>query len=881
MIDLTRCRLGLDEPKPLYARSGRLRLKGWCFDEEHAGPLHLRLCVAGRYHQFQTGLERADLAAAFPQFPQARSAGFLLELWIPIGCHPATLEVSADGKHWMHARQLTLCAEAAPLQGVLDETIQTEGDSSGATLSGWVLHPQDEIAHLELQLAGRTETCHFGQHRAEKRPEFDEMPHGAHCGFTCRISLPAAPAVPRLRARLRSGQLLVLPFEKPLVSSDPHVVEFIAALDEERAGLLSIPASARPRVSIVIAVFNQLGLTLNCLRSIVEHTAAGSYEIIVVDDCSAEPTRCALEKIAGLHLLRNEANRGFLESCNRAAAVARGDYLLFLNNDVEVGPEWIEAMMRVFAERSDAGLVGAKLVYPDGTLQEAGAIIWRDGTGANYGRGGSPSRPEYNYLREVDYCSGACLLTPRALFEELDGFDPQLAPAYYEDTDLAMKVRAAGRKVYYQPAAVVVHHEGATSGRSLESGAKRYQAINRLKFCAKWEKALASHPGPGEVALDLAKDRGVTRRLLVVDARIPQPDHDSGSMRMVNLLRIFLDLGFKVTFLPDNCFRAMPYTARIQAMGIECLYGPFVRDPGDFVRDHAAEFDLILLSRLEVAGKMLPIIHEASPETPTVFDTVDLHFLRGEREAHLADSGQKRETARQTRRVELELAEAADAVVVVSPTEKEILAEAAPSASVAIVSNIHETRPTTTPYAERSGFAFIGGFEHPPNVDAMLWFCREIMPAIVARISDVHLHIIGSRMPDSVRALASPEVTVHGFVEDLGPFFESCLLTIAPLRYGAGVKGKINQSMSHGVPVVTTSIGAEGMYLRHEHDVLVADNPDAFAREVVRLHEDPALWQRLSEGGLANIEKYFSFAAARANVVELLAQLKVAYEIRP
>lgn len=875
MIDLRRCRLEIDAPKPLFARQGRILLQGWCFDEQSRDPLQVRLSIGTRLYLCDFGMARPDVAAKFPQFPQAGHSGFFLESLMPPGCHSATIELSAEGKKWLHARTVTICAEAAPLSGEIEGPAETEIPTRSAIVSGWALQPQEPIHHLALQIGTETAPCHYGHPRVDIAKKFPDSPHAAHCGFTCRIDLPASPAPMRLLARLPSGQLLTLSLARELMTRDPFITDLVAAIDQERSRLLALPAAERPAISIIIAVYDQLRLTLDCLKSIQRQSAPGEYEIIVVDDCSAETTSAALASIPGLHLLRNETNLGFLESCNRGARMARGDYLLFLNNDVEVRPGWLEALRRVFELRADAGLVGAKLIYPDGRLQEAGGIIWRDASGMNYGKGDRAERPEYNYLREVDYCSGACLLMPRALFEEVGGFDPAFAPAYYEDSDLAFKVRAAGRKVYYQPRAVVLHHEGATSGRSTERGAKRFQLVNQTKFREKWEAALASHAQPPEVELARAKERGVARRVLVADARVPRPDEDSGSLRMFNLLGILGELGCRVTFLPANRHRATPYTERLQEMGIECLYEPFLFGTEEFLRERAAEFDLIVLSRLEVGETMLEPCRKAAPRTPIVFDTVDLHFLREEREATLADCAEKRKAAAATRKRELAIAARCDAVIVVSPFEKEMLETELPDKHIALVSNIHEVCPTRTPFAKRRAFAFVGGFEHPPNVDAMLWFCAEIMPRIVARIPNALLHIIGSKMPATVRALAGPNVATHGYVEDLRPFYESCLFTIAPLRYGAGVKGKINQSMSYGVPVVATTIGAEGMHLTDEREILIADEPEAFASAVVRLHEDDALWERLARAGIENVREHFSFAAARAGLRELLEHLEV------
>src|SRR5213592_3225992 len=211
-------------------------------------------------------------------------------------------------------------------------------------------------------------------------------------------------------------------------------------------------------VSIIIPVFNQFRFTQACLASLQEHQGAERFEVIVVDDCSTDATAEAVPRMPGIVYLRTETNSGFITSCNRGAEAARGKYLVFLNNDALVRPGWLTALLDTFAEERRAGIVGSKLLYPDGRLQEAGGIIWRDATGWNYGKFDDPEKPEYNYLREVDYCSAAALMIPKSLFASEGCFDSRYAPAYYEDTDLAFKVRGAGYKVLYQPLSEVIHY---------------------------------------------------------------------------------------------------------------------------------------------------------------------------------------------------------------------------------------------------------------------------------------------------------------------------------------------------------------------------------------------------------------------------------------
>jgi len=632
----------------------------------------------------------------------------------------------------------------------------------------------------------------------------------------------------------------------------------------------TLPTSATPRVSIVIPVYNKVEYTLACLRSLAAHAGSTPFEVIVVDDASSDATAQRLAAIGGIRVERNAGNLGFIGSCNAGAALARGQCLLFLNNDTVVTAGWLEALLRCLDEAPQAGLVGARLVYPDGRLQEAGGIVFSDGSGWNYGRFDDPTDPRYGFRREVDYCSGAAILLPRALFERLGRFDTRYTPAYYEDTDLAFAVRAADLKVYVEPAATVVHFEGITSGTDTATGTKRYQVVNRDKFLAKWHEALQRQPAPG-TPIALAATHRAQARVLIIDATTPMPDHDSGSLRMVNLMRVLGDLGCQVSFMAENRLYVERYTEALQQLGVEVLYAPFVPDPLRLLRQRGGEFDLVLLSRHYVAAPLVGLVRLYAPQARLVFDTVDLHYLREQRAAELAGDAALARSAAATRAQELKVIGASDVTLVVSPIERELLARDAPGARVEILSNVHEVHGCKRDFAARSDLVFVGGFQHPPNVDAVEWCVREVLPAVRAQLPQVKLHVIGSRVPASIRALADDGVVVHGYVEDIMPFMNGCRVSVAPLRYGAGVKGKVNMAMSCGLPVVATPIAVEGMHVTAGEEVLVAAEASAFAAAIVELYRDEALWQRLSRHGLANVERHFSFAAARAALQRLLA----------
>ena len=861
----------IDSPGALQAPEGFLQLSGWLAGESVASAqVRLRLGPTSLF-DCRTGEARPDVLAAHPDLPGAAESGFRLETYVPPGFHVGTFEYRSAGQSdWIHFHTLSIIADLSPLFAQLECEPPTE-HTKDWYVQGWCFHPQCAIESVTVQFAHKQAVLKHGEQRPDVASVHPQYHSALNSGFAGYFSIEPGHAPLNLKVKLRNGSVVQKIMLPALTIQDRDLERAQQLASKIRAAQIKLATPAQPDVSIIIPIYNQLDFTLSCLESLVRHAGETSFEVIIIDDRSEGYVAETLSFVSGLRLHSNEKNQGFVLNCNRGADMARGEYVLFLNNDTEVTEGWLEALLQVFRQRPKAGAVGAKLIYPNGRLQEAGGIIAEDGSGWNYGRDDDPDRPEYNYLRQVDYCSGACLLAPRELFLSVGGFDILYQPAYYEDTDLAFKLRAAGREVYYQPAAKIIHYEGVSSGTDVSTGVKRHQAVNREKFAAKWA-AVLPHYNADPSLIHVARDRHAPCRILVIDACALTPDADSGSLRMFNMLVILAQRGLKVTFAAENLQTYEPYSSQLRHAGVEHLNVPHVNNLERYLESNAYAFDVIIISRKHIADKFFDTVRRAAPTARIIFDTVDLMFLRLERQAAHERSPELQARAEQCKVIELSLCQRSDLVFVVSPVEAELLAQYIHKEKIALISNIHRTYPNGTGYAERTGLLFVGGYQHPPNVDAVDFFLDAVLPLIRPRLPHLNVHVVGSNMPDKWSTRVDSHTHFHGFVADLHPLYNQVRMAIAPLRYGAGVKGKINEAMSHGVPVVTTSMGAEGMYLQHGIDVLVVDTPKGFADAVVQMHEDPALWRQIALAGLQNIERYFSFAAVERQLVLALGE---------
>ncbi len=614
-------------------------------------------------------------------------------------------------------------------------------------------------------------------------------------------------------------------------------------------------AVAEVRASIIIPVFNKIEYTFQCLRSLLREVDLSETEIIIVNNASQDETARVLAYFKNVvRVVENETNLGFVDACNRGAATARGRFLIFLNNDTVVMPGWLKHLIQTVERDESVGAVGSMLIYPDGRLQEAGAIVWRDGEAFHYGWGKSPDDSRYSFAREVDYCSGASLLIRREIFEQLGGFDRRYAPAYYEDADLCFGVRSLGYKVVYQPASQLIHFEGTTAGTEIGAGFKRYQNVNREKFFEKWRDTLERDQLTNDSSNVLrASNRKRGPHVIIFDDRVPTPDRDAGSARMMFILRS-LARWSRPVFVSLGKNNSPGYERLLWNEGIETAsateYTRLLRE---------RKFSAAIISRPDIAGAMLPKLRRADPDLRVVFDMVDTYFIRHEREHNITGDARRAEEAREFRKLETGVARGSDLIWCASSEDKKVMEHEAPGVPIEVIPTIHEPHEERgLAFTERNGLLFVGNFAHRPNSDGVQYFMREVYPLVRDALPGVKFDVVGDYAPPEITAYDSEDVRVHGYVPDIAPLFRHCRVFVAPVRFGAGVKGKIGESLAYGVPVVTTSVGAEGMNLTHGEEALIADTPREFADCVVRLYREQTLWQKLSDEGYEHVKKTFA-----------------------
>lgn len=664
-------------------------------------------------------------------------------------------------------------------------------------------------------------------------------------------------------------------------------------------------------VSFIVTFKDNAERTVQCLAELFKTSReASSVEFVLVDDGSTADTSVIDHAIAVLRhyfLIRvkkihNAQSQGYGGANSAGARLASGKYLVFLNNDAFVTNGWLRSLLDTFQSTpSTTGVVGPLFMNSTGWVMEAGGVVWSDGSAANFGRFETPQH-YHLFRRPVDYISAACIMIKRNMFLEIGGFDPQYGLGYWEDTDLALSLATIGLDIVMQPMSVVIHDEGG----SLSSAKAALMARNQRLFQQKWAATLRTKHCASSVPLLTASLRlAGQNRLLFIDENIPGTDRDSGSVRTLNMLRILLELGFQVSFHAVSSRdeqQRYENTAR--------FYGVHVLPVGKnivFQHKGTCMYEVIIVSRFNIYESVVRHIVESCPHAKVVFDTVDVHFLRNARLAltskqlwnfdHttgaqvlkwlLSDSVAAKQLALARDR-EVHLMNRSNVTLVVSSTEAKLLERLAPGVNVRVVSNIHDvdtSRQTPLGCQQRKGLLFVGNFNHFPNQQAVDALVHDVIPALSEQLDPsllqgMTLHVVGTAS-SSARIPAGRQskvkIKVHGWMSELELrlLYRSVKVVVAPLMSGAGVKGKLNQAMMYGVPVVATPIAAEGMHLVDGVDVMLATTPGQFVDKLLRLYTNCTLWDAVVKGGFSNIQEHFSMQTAAKQLKDIMSQLGI------
>jgi GT2 family glycosyltransferase/glycosyltransferase involved in cell wall biosynthesis len=646
---------------------------------------------------------------------------------------------------------------------------------------------------------------------------------------------------------------------------------------ERRASEIALNASDAPLVSVLVPTLNHSADVIKCLESISRSGDQTPLEVILIDDGSDQLHHHRFQGISNIRLLRNTENLGFLDSCLAGVEAARGKYLYFLNNDTEVLPGWLDEQVGFAEEGGDSiGLIGGLVLRPDLRLQEAGCLVFQNGGCAQYGNGQIPLLPQYQQARRIDYASGCALLVTRDAWDAVGGFDRQFAPAYYEDTDLAQAIRAAGYSCWFNPGGAIIHAEGTTHGAGSSSVKDWQMFVNRIHFIEKWGEHLSEQSLPGceydQVFCDQIQLADDKKCVLVMDDLIPRPQHDSGSVRMAWVLRNLAAGGRTVIF----AHREWNYSQRFvrDMKDLDIYFLPYTTNFDQFhglLEKWRDRIEFVLASRPANVLLVLDPLNRFAPEIPLVYDSVDSHLLRLKRQYELDPSIEVYDSMIAAERAERTASAASDVIVYLSEADRESFVSMASSTVEFVkIGNIHLPMKSVAGSESRGGLIFVGNFQHPPNTDGIIWFVSEVLPILNSMLGPTPLKVVGSWATPEVLELGSEQVEILGWVDDLEPLYAASRVAIAPLRFGAGVKGKIGESLSHGVPTVTTSIGAEGMNLRDGVDIFVRDSAESFASAIGLLFNDDGAWVEMSKAGIRAIDEEFGERAGRRGLHELV-----------
>jgi O-antigen biosynthesis protein len=621
----------------------------------------------------------------------------------------------------------------------------------------------------------------------------------------------------------------------------------------ERVGRIHFQPQRSPKVSVVIVGWRAAEHLLGCLRALAVNTTNVTYEVIVVLNSPIGDVVSEIEhRVGGVKLLRSRVNLGFGAACNWGVKEARGEFLAFLNDDAEPEPGWLGPLVETAEANSNIGAVGSRFINPDGTLQEAGSLLWSDGSTSAVGRGAPVAASAFDWSRRVDYCSAGSLLVRRSTWDDVGGFDEGYFPAYYEDVDLCLKIRSVGEQIWYQPRSVVRHLMSGSTSHLL----REYLTLrNRQRLVERWAHLLSAYPPPdhddeGAVNAAVWQAMGRPTRILLIDDRIPDPALGSGLARMLDTVTQLATVPQNfVTFLPSDSSDGD--RAPLARLGVRLVTG----DPADHLGEPGLDYDVVIMSRPHNHQRFFATVRQRFPRAKFVYDAEALYFRRVHRHAELVDHVGSRQRliaeAQAMREIEAEICGTVDHVVCISEEEAQTVRVISTPKRVDVVdAKLSAPNVTERDYAGRRDLVMVAGWlagAASPNGDGLIWFVRHVFPLVRARVPWARLRVTGAEPPPELLRFAGPSVKFEGRVEDLYDFYDQARVAVIPIRYGAGVKIKTLEALQYGVPTVSTLVGAEGIDLGASDALKITDDPREFAEEVVTLLEAPDVWAQRRE----------------------------------
>jgi GT2 family glycosyltransferase len=595
-----------------------------------------------------------------------------------------------------------------------------------------------------------------------------------------------------------------------------------------------LSTSKSPRVSIVIPVHNHWFTTLQCLKSLQKNTDATPYEVILVDDASTDLTWEAAQNIRGIRIIKITENVGYLRATNLGAAYAEAEYIVLLNNDTEPISGWLDSLVLELDKDNSVAICGSTLIYPTGILQESGGQIFSGGNAWNLGRGKDPRNGMYQIRREVDYVSAASIIVRKSFWREVGGYDEQFAPAYCEDSDLCLTAWQLGYKVIVTPESWVIHHEGVSHGTSTSSGLKAFQVKNVKKFNVKWSKTLPNHwIDFGVPRIErIRHSKGI---IFVADRQLPSISRDAGSIRTVQIITHLINLNYHVVLTALDTSTTEADIGYLQKIGIEVHLN--WEDALEALRVRGIRVSHAWLFRSEVVDFFADRIKQLLVNTKIIADLMDLDYEWSNSVTKISSK-------------QISIANGAERVILVSPTEAKLLESVIQHRKVDVLWAEYPVKESEYSFGGSHGLIFVGGFRHKPNIEGILWFANSVLPHLKKLNFTAPIRVVGSGLSlTHIDLLSKAGIEVLGKQDNLQEIYGISRVAIVPLLSGRGLKGKIGEAMSYGVPVVTTSIGSEGFGFDTESFILISDNPVQFAHNIILAHENQSEWESMSAFG--------------------------------